>query len=118
MAREVRKRILFPEMERKIAAWVTTKRQDAGLRQVDVAQRLGISHQQFYKYETGENRMSAGAVVTFIAELGLDPAELVALCLGPQPERQPPIDPRLLAQIRTLSRDGQKALAALLSAVT
>ncbi len=44
----------------------------AGLTQQQLAEHLGISFQAVQKYENGENRLSAGRLVTAAALLGVD----------------------------------------------
>jgi len=43
-----------------VAAAIRNRRQQLSLSQAQVAQEIGISHQQMQKLETGENRISAG----------------------------------------------------------
>lgn len=48
------------EIDLRVAARLREGRHARGLTLVDLAGRLGVSHQQLQKYESGANRISAG----------------------------------------------------------
>ncbi|WP_430912869.1 helix-turn-helix domain-containing protein [Methylobacterium sp. sgz302541] len=48
------------DIDRQIGQRIVHYRQAAGVTQKDAAAALGISFQQFQKYEKGQNRISAG----------------------------------------------------------
>ncbi len=45
-------------------------RLEAGLTLQDLAQQIGVSHQQLQKYETGSNRLSVGMLPVIVEALG------------------------------------------------
>jgi transcriptional regulator with XRE-family HTH domain len=47
-------------------------RLDAGLTLQDLAQQIGVSHQQLQKYETGSNRLSVGMLPVIAKALGAE----------------------------------------------
>lgn len=51
------------DLDLQISDRVRSLRTQRGLRQRDVAAHLGIVHQQYHKYESGLNRISAGMLV-------------------------------------------------------
>lgn len=52
-------------------------RQNIGLSQTEMAKLVGISFQQFQKYEQGKNRISASRLVTIAQALGVTPHEIL-----------------------------------------
>lgn len=61
-------------VDRIVGERMANARQENGLSQADLAARLGISSQEVLKYETGEERMSAGLLceVSFILSKTVD----------------------------------------------
>ena len=53
-------------------------RRDAGLTQLELAQRLGRRQQIVSKYESGERRLDVVEFADIARLLGLDPADLIA----------------------------------------
>jgi transcriptional regulator with XRE-family HTH domain len=59
------------EAQRRLTALLRACREEAGLRQVDVAERLGV-HQSFVsKYETGERRLDLVELEQVCAAVGI-----------------------------------------------
>ncbi len=56
------------EFDTKLGHAISIQRRIRGLSQKDLARRLGITHQQVQKYESGDNRMTA-ATLYKIAEM-------------------------------------------------
>ena len=69
-----RDRIAVAVANARVAARVRELRIDAGLTMHDVADALGVSYQQVYKYETGQNRFSAGAIAIVARRLNVEPS--------------------------------------------
>jgi len=59
------------EMDLRVSARLKVARRAAGLTLVELAGRLGLSHQQLQKYEQGKNRISAGLLYSIASELGV-----------------------------------------------
>ncbi|MEO0368818.1 MAG: helix-turn-helix transcriptional regulator [Pseudomonadota bacterium] len=51
------------DLDLQVSARVRSLRVRSGLRQSDVAEALGIVHQQYNKYENGHNRITAGMLI-------------------------------------------------------
>jgi transcriptional regulator with XRE-family HTH domain len=62
------------DIDRLVGKKLRQLRLDAGLTLQDLAQQIGISHQQLQKYETGTNRISVGMLPGIAEALG---AELI-----------------------------------------
>lgn len=60
--------------DRAVAARVRERRTMLGITQQEAAVRIGVTYQQFHKYETGVNRISAGRLYTIADALGVDVA--------------------------------------------
>jgi transcriptional regulator with XRE-family HTH domain len=60
------------EQDTYAGARLRVARQLAGLSQQQLGEHLGVSFQAVQKYETGENRLSAGRLVKAAAVLGVD----------------------------------------------
>lgn len=56
---------------------IKARRIALGLRQQEVAEMIGVSYQQFHKYEHGINRVSVGALVAIADALGTTPSALL-----------------------------------------
>lgn len=48
-----------------------------GLSRAGLAAKVGVSHQQFQKYENGENRISVGRLCEIAEALGMPAADLI-----------------------------------------
>lgn len=65
------------ERYRRLVDRLIERRKELGLRQEDVAKRLG-THQQFVsRFETGERRLDAVELVDIASTLGLNAADLL-----------------------------------------
>lgn len=64
----------------------------AGMSQTEVAQKVGITFQQFQKYERGQNRVSAGRLYKFACILGMGSVDLFYRGLGDIPHGHAPQD--------------------------
>jgi transcriptional regulator with XRE-family HTH domain len=65
------------EIDRRISRSISRLRQVRGLSQTEIAKALGISFQQFQKYEHGQNRISAARLVAIAQILGVTPHDLL-----------------------------------------
>lgn len=67
------------------------RRAAAELTQKNVADRMGVSFQQFQKYETGVNRMTVRRLIDFCAAIDAPPvavlAEILDAAAGRAPDR-------------------------------
>lgn len=52
---------------------VRIRRQALGLNQAGLAEQLGVTFQQLYKYERGESRIAAGRLFELACVLGVEP---------------------------------------------
>ena len=59
------------EIDLRVSTRLKTARRTAGLTLVELARRVGLSHQQLQKYEQGKNRISAGSLYFIASELGV-----------------------------------------------
>ncbi|WP_341197499.1 helix-turn-helix transcriptional regulator [Hyphomonas chukchiensis] len=59
------------EIDLRVSARLKAARRAAGLTLVELAGRVGLSHQQLQKYEQGKNRISAGSLYFIASELGV-----------------------------------------------
>jgi transcriptional regulator with XRE-family HTH domain len=75
-----------------VATRIRQIRQESGLSQTEVAEALGISFQQFQKYEQGRNRISAARLVAIARILGVTPHDI--LHWTGEPTASPLIDPK------------------------
>lgn len=60
-----------------VATRIREIRQERGLSQTEIAEALGISFQQFQKYEQGRNRISAARLVAIARILGVTPHDIL-----------------------------------------
>lgn len=58
------------------------RRAAAELTQKDVADKMGVSFQQFQKYETGVNRLTVCRLIDFCAAVDAEPDAVLAEILG------------------------------------
>jgi transcriptional regulator with XRE-family HTH domain len=66
------------DVDRRLAARVKKRRLEAGLSQVQLAGRLGVTFQQVQKYESGRNRISAGRLLAICRALEISPIEILS----------------------------------------
>jgi transcriptional regulator with XRE-family HTH domain len=59
-------------IDRHISARIRERRIMLGITQQDAAATMGVTYQQFRKYETGINRISAGRLYGIAKALGVD----------------------------------------------
>jgi DNA-binding XRE family transcriptional regulator len=64
--------------DKRLGAAIRHRRILLGLTQIDLAEVIGVTYQQAYKYEKGINRVSAGRLVDIAAALQMPVAELLA----------------------------------------
>jgi len=60
------------DIDRHVGQQLRKLRQEAGLTLQDLAEQIGVSHQQLQKYETGANRLSVGMLPGVAEALGVD----------------------------------------------
>jgi transcriptional regulator with XRE-family HTH domain len=60
------------DVDRHVSARMRALRIMLGLTQQQLAELIGVSFQQVYKYETGNNRVSSGHLYTIAQALGVD----------------------------------------------
>ena len=61
------------EVDRHVARRIRERRVMLGLTQQQVAERVGVTYQQVYKYEKGENCISVGCLHRIAQALGVGP---------------------------------------------
>jgi transcriptional regulator with XRE-family HTH domain len=60
------------DLDKTIAQRMKYYRCKAGIRRVELAALIGMSHQQIHKYENAVNRMSVGKFFEYLSVLGID----------------------------------------------
>lgn len=65
------------EVDGEIGAAIRARRKELGLPMSYVAQQVGVSQQQFQKYETGQSRVSALMTSKIAGALDADPASFL-----------------------------------------
>ncbi len=70
------------DLHARIVAALTVARQDARLRQVDLAKRLGWQQAYVSRYETGERQLSVDEYVAVALAIGVDPVALLGELLS------------------------------------
>lgn len=70
------------DLHARIVAALTVARRDAGLRQVDLAKRLGWKQAYVSRYETGERQLSVDDYVAVSLAIGVDPVALLGELLS------------------------------------
>lgn len=75
------------DMDRVVGKNVRRLRLERKLTIVELAEVLGISHQQLQKYETGANRLSAGIISGLAEALGV-PIEALFIISGKKPVKR------------------------------
>lgn len=61
----------------EVGTKIKTIRTERGMSQEELANSVGISYQQLYKYEKGINRISVSRLVLIARALGIPPASLL-----------------------------------------
>jgi hypothetical protein len=72
----------LPELHARIVIALTEARQEAKLRQVDLAKRLGWQQAYVSRYETGERMLAVDEFVAVARAIGVDPVALLAQVLN------------------------------------
>ena len=70
------------DLHARIVAALTVARRDSGLRQVDLAKRLGWQQAYVSRYETGERQLSVDEYVAVALAIGVDPVALLGELLS------------------------------------
>lgn len=66
------------DADAQIGALLRRHRVAHGWTQAQMGELMGVTYQQLHKYETGKNRLSAGALIRVLAVLGIDLADFAA----------------------------------------
>ena len=108
-------------IDRHIATRLRERRTMLGLTQQQVAEMLGITCQQLYKYETGANRVSAGRLHQLARVLGVEPGYFYEGLGSGEPARPAAGQQRqrleLARNFAALARPQQEALCELVRAL-
>lgn len=72
-------------IQKKLAAILVELRKDAGLRQVDLAEKLGVYQSWVTHLESGQRRIDVVELIELGRILGFDPAEVVRSSIGASP---------------------------------
>lgn len=80
------------DVDRLVGRNLRALRLAAGLSLQELAGRIGLSHQQLQKYETGSNRLSAGLLPAFAEALGVDVATFFEDADAPSPAGRPKVE--------------------------
>lgn len=67
----------FRQIDRAVGARIRVRRRELGLSQSVIAEAIGVSCQQFQKYEQGTNRISVGKLVVLAAALDVAAADFL-----------------------------------------
>lgn len=62
---------LFSKYDKNLSKYLKIVRKAHDLSQADAGSIVGVSYQQWQKYEKGINRISASSLLTFLNELNL-----------------------------------------------
>ena len=107
-------RSLIQGIDHHIAARMRERRTTLGLTSQQVAEVLGITYQQLYKYEKGANRISAGRLHALARALEVEPAYFYEGLGSGEPTRPTARQRQMIELARNftvLSRRQQEALA-------
>ena len=108
------------DIDRHVGARMRERRTMLGLSSQQVAEVLGITYQQLYKYEKGVNRISAGRLHALARALGVEPGYFYEGLGSGEPARPTAQQRRMIELARSfavLPRRQQEALAALARAL-
>lgn len=64
-------------LQKKLAKLLVDARKSAGLRQIDVAEKLGVYQSWVTHLESGQRRVDVIELIELAKVLGFDPAEMV-----------------------------------------
>lgn len=64
-------------LQKKLAAMLVELRKEAGLRQIDLANKLGVYQSWVTHLESGQRRIDVIELIELGKTIGFDPAELV-----------------------------------------
>ena len=108
------------EVDRHVGVKLRERRLALGLTQQQLAEAVGITYQQEFKYEKGVNRIAAGRLHAIAGALGVEPGYFFEDLDEGEPARPSAGQRRLLELSRSfaaLSRPQQEALAGLARAL-
>lgn len=110
------------ETDKAVGIKLRKLRLDADTTLQDLASRIGLSHQQLQKYETGVNRISAGMLPVLADALGVEIMEFFEDAMAAGKEKKSTAD-KLRAQCetwlrRTKSEDSLRAMLRVLKALS
>jgi transcriptional regulator with XRE-family HTH domain len=66
------KRDKVAEIDLEVAFRIRRLREEAGMSQMDLAERIGLSYQQVQKYESGKNKVSLERLCQIAAVFNID----------------------------------------------
>ncbi|WP_448204694.1 helix-turn-helix domain-containing protein [Azospirillum sp. sgz302134] len=72
---------IYSERQQRLRDILRELRQDKGLKQTEVAERLGLPQSYISKYESGERRLDVIEFIDLCAVLGVDPREIIGRLL-------------------------------------
>ncbi|MFZ1430588.1 MAG: helix-turn-helix transcriptional regulator [Geminicoccaceae bacterium] len=106
----------------RLGSWLRLERHRRNLSQKQVGQLLGVCYQQMYKYEKGQNRISADQLLVLVAEFQVDLGTLTEAVFGELPLaaaslRQSRIERRLQERIASLTPGQQQGVLSMLEAL-
>lgn len=64
-------------LQKRLAAMLVEQRQKAGLRQVDLAKKLGVYQSWVTHMESGQRRIDVVELIELGKEIGFDPVDIV-----------------------------------------
>lgn len=68
----------LPTTDEIVGGRIRSTRLSLGMKQVTLAEKIGVSYQQLQKYEEGQNRLSVGRLWTIAAAMGVPVSDLIA----------------------------------------
>lgn len=77
------------EIDFFIAQQLKRCRERSGLSQMELAAQLGVSHQQYQKYESGQNRVSGSVIIRSALLLNVSPNEFLPTASGREQAVEP-----------------------------
>ena len=116
------------EIDKRIAQRLLMRRTEIGMTQRALALAMNLTPQQIAKYESGENRMMAGAIHLLAETLGVSPNYFYKDITSQFPAEDPPVfehtttliaqgHGKLIAELTVLPPRRQKVVAAVVSAL-
>ncbi|KAA0682270.1 helix-turn-helix transcriptional regulator [Roseomonas genomospecies 6] len=76
---------IYNERQRRLRELLREARQEKGLKQVQVAEALGLPQSTISKYESGERRLDVIEFIDLCEVLGVDPRHIVGRLLTKVP---------------------------------